>query len=66
MFSRWLKICAAKSRTKAFTGKHPIRTKTSYRQQNLKQSGHFNYLGCDISYKNDADWEDKLAKFRGI
>lgn len=34
--------------------------------KNLEQIRHFNYLGCDISYDGDTDWERKLSAFRSI
>ena len=61
-----LRISAAKSKTMAFLGKRPIRTKIVVDNQTLEQVCDFNYLGYNISYNVDTDWVNKLSKFRSI
>jgi hypothetical protein len=48
----------------AFEGKHPRRFKIVIDNNVIEQVSHFNYLGCDVSYKYDADLQIKLNKFQ--
>jgi hypothetical protein len=50
----------------AFKGKHPIRTKIVINDTILEQVNHFKYLGSDISYENNKDIDEKVAKFTHI
>ena len=44
----------------ALLGKNPVRTKIVIDNSVLEQVSHFNYFGCDISYRKDNDIERKL------
>jgi len=48
-----LKISVTKTKTTAFKGKHPIRTKIVLNDTILKKVSHFKNLGSDISYENN-------------
>jgi uncharacterized membrane protein YgaE (UPF0421/DUF939 family) len=61
-----LKISVTKTKTTAFKGKHPIRTKMVINDTILEQVSHLKYLGSDISYKNNKDIDEKVSKFRHI
>jgi hypothetical protein len=61
-----LKISVTKTKTMAFKGKPPIRTKIVINDTILEQVSHFKYLGSDISYENNKGIDEKVAKFRHI
>ena len=61
-----MKISTSKTKTMAFSGKYPVRTKIVVNDIVLEQVKHFKYLGCDISYDRSNDIEDKLNKFTHI
>jgi hypothetical protein len=50
----------------AFKGKFPVRSKINIENCPLEQVGNFNYLGCDVSYDQDEDVNNKLHKFQNI
>ena len=43
------KISATESKTMAFQGRYPIRSKIVVNNKILDQVSHLNYLSCDIS-----------------
>jgi hypothetical protein len=50
----------------AFKGKFPVRSKINIDNCPLEQVRHFNYLGCDVTYDQDEDVNNKLHKFQNI
>jgi hypothetical protein len=50
----------------AFLGAYPVRTKITIHNHQIEQVSHFNYLGCDVSYKADNDIKMKLHKYQYI
>lgn len=50
----------------AFKGKNPVRSKILVNGNILEQVSHFNYLGCDISFKYEKDIEKKVNRFQMI
>jgi hypothetical protein len=59
-------ISITKTKTMAFRGKYPVRTKTVIGNHVLEEARNFNYLGCDVSYNQDEDVMNKLLRFQGI
>jgi hypothetical protein len=47
----------------AFCGKRLVRSKLILDNQPIEQVSKFNYLGCQLSYKDEADVNHKLEKF---
>ena len=45
-----------------FLVKNRVKTEIVIDNSVLEQVSHFNYLGCDISYRKDNDIESKLKK----
>lgn len=60
------KIAAQKTKTMAFKGKYPIRTKIVIDEIIIEQVKYFKYLGCYISYERDIDLDKKLNNFRNV
>jgi hypothetical protein len=56
-------INAEKTRVMAFRGMEPIRSKTCINNKILKQENTFNYLGYNISYEGEKDFNIKAANF---
>lgn len=56
-------ISSKKTKTIAFKGKDPIRSKIVINGKIVEQVNTFRYLGMDISYKGEVDIENKLYKF---
>jgi hypothetical protein len=50
----------------AFLGKDPVTCKIFVENKHLQQVRNFKYLGCEISYENEKDIQQKLAKFPQI
>jgi hypothetical protein len=48
----------------AFCGKWPVRSELILDNQPLEQVSKFNYLGCQLSYQGEFDFNHKLEKFR--
>lgn len=61
-----LRISKTKTKTMAFLGSNPIRTKIVIEDQVLEQVSHFQYLGCDITYDEDKDIKNKVNTFQRI
>jgi hypothetical protein len=47
----------------AFSGQDPLKCKIVVDNKFLYQVTNFIYVGCEISYKNEKDIQQKLAKF---
>ena len=47
----------------AFLGQDPVRCKIVVDNKCLKQVRNFKYGGCESSYENDKDIQQKLAKY---
>jgi hypothetical protein len=56
-----LKFSKSRTKTMAFKGRDPVRSKIVINTNIIKQINTFNYLGCSISYKNA-----KISKFTQI
>ena len=59
----YFEISNTKINVMAFLGTNPVRTNIVIDNSVLVQLSHFNYLGCDISYRKDNDIGRKLNKF---
>jgi hypothetical protein len=57
-----MEISPEKSETIVFLGKDPARCKIIVNNRCL-QVNNFKYLSCEISYENEKDIQQKLAKF---
>jgi len=49
-----------------FLGQDPVRCKIVAINKCLQQGKNFKYLGCEISYENGKDTQQKLSKFAQI
>jgi hypothetical protein len=58
-----MKISCAKTKTLAFKGKDPVRSKVVIANKIIEQVNTFRYLGVDISYTREVDVGNKLHKF---
>jgi hypothetical protein len=58
------KVSEYKTKVMAFWGKHTIRSKIVLSDQFLEQVSYLNYLGYEISKKNDRDKIKKLGRFQ--
>jgi hypothetical protein len=47
----------------AFCGKRLVRSKLILDNQPIEQVSRFNYLGCQLSYQDEVDVNQKLEKF---
>jgi hypothetical protein len=56
-------ISTEKTRVMSFRGMEPIRSKTCTNNKILKQENAFNYLGYNISYEGEKDFNIKAANF---
>jgi hypothetical protein len=61
-----LMISTQKTKIMTFKGKFPVRSKINIDNCPLEQVKHFNYLGCDVTYDQDEDVNNKLHKFKNI
>ena len=50
-----LTISVRKTKTMAFKGKYPVRTKIVINNSTLEQVSRFKYLGCAVSYESEYD-----------
>lgn len=55
-----------KTKTMAFTGKYPIRTKIILENTMLEQVSRFKYLGYDITFFTESDIGKKIQKYQYI
>jgi hypothetical protein len=46
-----MRISIKKNKVMAFNGKYPIRTKIIIDYNTTEQISHFQYLGCDVTYR---------------
>jgi hypothetical protein len=60
-----MNISCSKSKTTAFLGQQPVRSKIVIENKILEQVNTFNYLGCHVSYEGE-DIQDKITKFLKI
>jgi len=58
-----MQISLEKSETMAFLGQDLIRCKIVVDNKCLQQVKNFKFLSCEISYENEGDIQQKLAKF---
>jgi hypothetical protein len=59
-----MKISPEKSETMAFLGQDPARCKIVVDNNKwLQQVKNLKFLGCETSYENEGDIQQKLAKF---
>jgi hypothetical protein len=65
IFNYNLKICENKRKVLAFVGKYLCRSKIVINSMILEQVSSCNYLGCNVSYKQD-DINLKLNKFEHV
>ena len=61
-----MEISPEKSQTMSFLEEDPVRIETIVGKKCLQQAKNFKYLGCEISYENEKDIEQKMAKFTQI
>jgi hypothetical protein len=61
----WMKISTEKTKTVAFCGPEPIRSKIVI-DNKIIQVNVFNYLGCSLSYEGEKDIDVKISKFLKI
>ena len=61
-----LTISVQKTKSMAFKGRDPVRTKIELDNKIIEQVNFFNYLGNIISYKGELDIDNKLNKFLKI
>ena len=59
-----LKISTTKTKSMGFQGKEDMRTKTVMNGKTIEQVRDFNYLGCNISYCERKEVNDKVNKFQ--
>jgi hypothetical protein len=57
-----LKISINKTRTIAFEGKYPARTKIVIEDKTLERVNHFKYLGYDVTFLEETDIDAKIKK----
>jgi hypothetical protein len=50
----------------SFLGQNPVRSETIVGNKCLQQVKNFKYLGCEISYENGKDIQQRIAKFTQI
>ena len=58
-----MKISSSKTKTLAFKGKEPTRSKIVVNGKIVEQTSSFRYLGTEISYRGEVDIEEKITKF---
>jgi hypothetical protein len=61
-----MEISPEKSQTMSFLGQDPVRSETIVSNKCLQQVQNIKYLGCEISYENGKDIQQKIAKFTQI
>jgi hypothetical protein len=61
-----MEISVTKTKTMAYSGKYPVRTKILVGNHVLELVRNFNYLGCEVSNNRDKDVVNKLHQFQGI
>jgi hypothetical protein len=61
-----MEISSEKCKKMAFLGQDPVTRKIFVENKCLQQVRNFKYLGCEISYENEKDIQQKLTKFAQI
>jgi hypothetical protein len=61
-----MKISTEKSKTMAFCGPEPIKSKIIIDNKIIQQINVFNYLQCSLSYEGEKDIDVKISKFLKI
>jgi hypothetical protein len=61
-----LKSSINKTKTMAYKGKYPVRTKIAIEDKTLEQVNHFRYLGYDVTFLEETDIDAKIKKFQDI
>ena len=61
-----LTISAQKTKSMAFKGQDPVRTKIVIHNKIIEQVNMFNYLGNMISYEKELDIDNKLHNYLKI
>jgi hypothetical protein len=61
-----VEISTKETKTMAFHGKYPIRTKILIYNEIIEQVSDFSYLGCDVTYEINNDIQSKLNEFKQI
>jgi hypothetical protein len=61
-----LTISTNKTKTMAFRGRDPIRSKIVMNNKIIEQIHTFNYLGCSLSYEREKDVTTEVSKFLQI
>jgi len=61
-----LTISVQKTKSMAFRGRDPLRTKIVINNKIIEQVNSFNYLGNMISYEKELDTDNKLYKYLKI
>jgi len=61
-----MEISPAKCEKMAFLWQDPVTCKIFVENKYLQQVRNFKYLGCEMSYENEKDIQEKLTKFPQI
>ena len=61
-----MKKSISKTKSMAFKGKEPVKTKLVINNKPIEQIQHFTYLGCDITYDYEHDVQKKLHKLQHL
>jgi len=61
-----LTISVQKTKSMAFRGRDPVRTKTVIDNKIIEQVNSFNYLGNMISYEKELDFDNKIHNYLKI
>jgi len=61
-----MEVPPEKSETVAFLGQDRVRCEIAVDNKCVQYVQVFKYLGCEISYENDKDIQQKLAKFAQV
>lgn len=61
-----MEISVHKTKTMAFCGKSPVRSKIVIGNNIIEQVNKFKFLGVTLSYKGDYDQKEKIEKFNYI
>ena len=61
-----MEISTEKTKVMAFKGPYPVRSKILLENKIIGQVSKFNFLGCEITFKNEIDINNKLNKFSYI
>ena len=59
-----LTISVRKTKTTAFKGKYPARTKIVINNSTLEQVSRFKYLGCAVSCESEYDIREKIDVYK--